>query len=133
MTLTTPQQLNGYQRVVAWPQTNRLNAFIYLGDRHFYHFLASDADHPTPQQICTEKYKCTGLHFLIPCLETNTKYQIKIACKCVAIVTPSSENNSFSMQTLINVQSVDILLLKYTPDLPFTFCQIDDLLMFTGL
>ena len=28
------QKLNSYHRIVAWPQTDHLNAFIYLGDRN---------------------------------------------------------------------------------------------------
>ena len=105
MTLTTLQQLNSYHRIVDWPQTDHLNEFfLTLVTAIFSHFLASEADHPTPQQICIEKkYKCTGSHFLIPCLKTNTKYQIKIACKYAAVVLPSSENNSFSMQTLTSI------------------------------
>ena len=133
MTLTTPQQLNSYQRIVAWPQTGHLNALITLVTAIFYHILSMEADNPTPQQICIEKkYKCTWSHFLIPCLKSNTKYQIKVACKCAAVVLPSSENNSFSMQTLMcnrwtfSFQNIHLIILP-------PFCPITAVLIFTGL
>ena len=107
VTLTTLQQLNSYHRIVAWPQTDHLNEFFYLDDRHLLSLFGLGSWPPYPAaNLHRKKYKCTGSHFQIPCLKTNTKYQIKIACICAAVVLPSSENNSFSMHTLINVQSV---------------------------
>ena len=72
-----------------------------------------------------------GFHFLLPCLKTIAKYQIKMLANVQQLSLPQVKQLCFSADS--NVQSVDILLLTYTPGYPPTFRPIAALLIFTGL
>ena len=88
----------------------------------FYHFLATEADHPIPQLICIENMiYAQVLIFWCPAFKQKIEYKISNHnCLQMCSSCPSLKWKQFFLNADINVQSVDILLLKYTPDLPST-------------
>ena len=93
-----------------------LNAFIYLGDCHLLSLFGLGSWPPYPAaNLHRKNINAQGISFWSPALKHNSNC-LQICSSC-----PYIKWKQFLFNADIYVQSVDILLLKYTPDLPPNF------------